>query len=158
MSEKPEIAQDLTELPGHYIRRLQQIAVGLFMEETQDSGITPVQYAALHTVAMHPGLDQSTLAARIGFDTSTLGGVVDRLQARGLMQRKVAPQDRRVRLLHVTAEGKALLAQLAPEVLRTQQRILAPLDALEQAEFLRLLKRLVEANNDASRAPRSLDV
>jgi DNA-binding MarR family transcriptional regulator len=80
------------------------------------------------------------------------------LQARGLMQRKVAPQDRRVRLLHVTAEGKALLAQLAPEVLRTQQRILAPLDAPEQAEFLRLLKRLVEANNDASRAPRSLDV
>ena len=40
---------ELAELPGHYIRRLQQIAVGLFMEETQALNVTPIQYAALHT-------------------------------------------------------------------------------------------------------------
>ncbi|NDF44842.1 MAG: MarR family transcriptional regulator, partial [Betaproteobacteria bacterium] len=40
----------LTDLPGHYIRRLQQIAVGVFMEETQDFGVTPVQFAALNAL------------------------------------------------------------------------------------------------------------
>ena len=87
----------LGDLPGHYIRRLQQIAVGVFMEETQDSGITPVQFAALNAITAQPGIDQSSLAAGIGFDTSTIGGVVDRLEARGWVQRRVLPEDRRVR-------------------------------------------------------------
>jgi DNA-binding MarR family transcriptional regulator len=148
----------LGELPGHYIRRLQQIAVGVFMEETQDSGITPVQFAALNAVATHPGIDQSTLAAGIGFDTSTIGGVVDRLQARGWVERRVLPEDRRVRQLYVTHEGQSLLHTIEAAVLRTQERILAPLNPAEQKEFLRLLKTLVETNNEASRAPRVADV
>ena len=148
----------LGELPGHYIRRLQQIAVGVFMEETHETGITPVQFAALNAVATHPGIDQSTLAAGIGFDTSTIGGVMDRLQARGWVQRRVLPEDRRVRQLFVTPEGEALLHTVQAGVLRTQERILAPLSRAEQKEFLRLLKVLVETNNEASRAPRSAGV
>ena len=148
----------LGELPGHYIRRLQQIAVGVFMEETQAFGLTPVQFAALHAVEQHPGIDQSTLAAGIGFDTSTIGGVIDRLEARGWVERRVSPQDRRVRQLFVTVAGGELLHEVQVAVLRTQERILAPLSAAEQAAFLRMLKTLVEANNDASRAPRSADV
>lgn len=148
----------LGELPGHYIRRLQQIAVGVFMEETHDSGITPVQYAALNAVTAYPGIDQSTLAAGIGFDTSTIGGVVDRLQSRGWLQRRVLAQDRRVRQLFVTAEGEALLRSVQAAVLRTQERILSPLKPEEQQQFLRLLKTLVEMNNEASRAPRVRDV
>jgi len=148
----------LGELPGHYIRRLQQIAVGVFMEETHEAGITPVQYAALHAVASHPGIDQSTLASGIGFDTSTIGGVIDRLQARGWVQRRVLPEDRRVRQLFVTNEGEALLSDVQDAVLRTQARILAPLNRTEQKEFLRLLKVLVETNNEASRAPRIAEV
>ena len=148
----------LGELPGHYIRRLQQIAVGVFMEETAESGITPVQFAALHAVASYPGIDQSTLASGIGFDTSTIGGVVDRLQARGWVERRVLPEDRRVRQLYITTEGEALLQSVEGAVLRTQERILAPLKASEQKEFLRLLKTLVETNNEASRAPRVSDV
>lgn len=147
----------LGELPGHYIRRLQQIAVGVFMEETADSGLTPVQFAALHAVMAQPGMDQSTLAAGIGFDTSTIGGVIDRLEVRGWMVRRVSPQDRRARQLFVTPAGETLLQAVHASVLRTQERILSPLSAAEQQEFLRMLKVLVTANNDASRAPRSAD-
>ena len=43
----------LDALPGHYIRRLQQIAVALFLEETAEFGITPVQFAALQAVDHH---------------------------------------------------------------------------------------------------------
>jgi DNA-binding MarR family transcriptional regulator len=147
----------LTDLPGHYIRRLQQIAVGVFMEETQAFGVTPVQFAALNALVATPGIDQRTLAASIGFDTSTIGGVVDRLEARGWVKRQVSPEDRRARLLQVTPEGKQLLQELSASVLSTQERILAPLPEAERQEFLRMLKVLVATNNDASRAPRLVD-
>ena len=49
--------------PGYYIRRLQQIAVAIFLEETEAHGITPVQYAALHAAQRDPGLDQNIVSA-----------------------------------------------------------------------------------------------
>jgi len=147
----------LSELPGHYIRRLQQIAVGVFMDETHAFGLTPVQFAALNALLAHPGIDQRTLAAGIGFDTSTMGGVVDRLEARGWLVRQVSPEDRRARLLRVTPQGQQLLADVGDAVLKTQDRILSPLPKAQRQEFLRMLKVLVDANNEASRAPRSLE-
>jgi DNA-binding MarR family transcriptional regulator len=143
----------LDALPGHYIRRLQQIAVAIFLEETGEQGITPVQFAALAVVARHPQTDQRTLARRIGFDTSTIGGVVDRLEARGLLQRNTSAQDRRVRLLTLTDAGAALLSAVVPTMLRAQQRMLAPLAPDDRPLFLRMLRQLVEANNGLSRAP-----
>jgi DNA-binding MarR family transcriptional regulator len=143
----------LDALPGHYIRRLQQIAVAIFLEETAEQGITPVQFAALAEVQRAPGTDQRTLARSIGFDTSTIGGVIDRLESRGLLERNGSPHDRRVRLISLTEAGSALLAAAVPPMLRAQQRMLAPLSADERAAFMRMLRQLVEANNALSRAP-----
>jgi MarR family transcriptional regulator, lower aerobic nicotinate degradation pathway regulator len=147
----------LDALPGHQIRRLQQIAVGLFMDETGEHDVTPVQFSALATVQRQPGLDQRTLARTIGFDTSTIGGVIDRLERRGLMQRNASPDDRRVRLLTLTTEGQAMLKTLLPGMLRAQERILAPLPAGDRARFMQMLDLLVAGNNDASRAPSHSD-
>ncbi len=144
---------DLDALPGHAIRRLQQIAVAVFLQETDGHAITPVQYAALQTVADQPGIDQRTLAGAIAFDTSTIASVVDRLEARGLLARNASADDKRVRLLTLTAAGDALLAAVAPAMLRAQERLLAPLRKAERAEFMRMLHTLVEANNAHSRAP-----
>jgi DNA-binding MarR family transcriptional regulator len=147
-------AVDLEALPGHHIRRLQQIAVAIFLQETEGTGVTPVQYAALQAVANSPAVDQRTLGWAIGLDTSTVAGVVDRLEARGLLQRHATLTDRRVRRLTITPAGRALLRSVLPGMRRAQRRMLAPLRAGERAEFLRMLKLLVDANNDLSRAPR----
>jgi DNA-binding MarR family transcriptional regulator len=144
---------DLEALPGHYIRRLQQIAVAIFLQETEKHGATPVQYAALNQVGITPGIDQRTLARAIGLDTSTIAGVIDRLEVRGLMQRSASPQDRRVRLLSLTGAGQDLLEAIEPDMLKAQERILAPLPEAERAEFMRMLRALVTANNELSRAP-----
>ena len=144
---------DFDALPGHYIRRLQQIAVAIYLEETEGHGITPVQFAALAEVQRQPQIDQRTLARSIGFDTSTIGGVIDRLEARGLVQRSASPSDRRVRLLSLTDAGAAALQAVVPPMLQAQQRMLAPLPPAERAEFMRMLRQLVDANNALSRAP-----
>ncbi len=139
--------------PGHAIRRLHQISVGIFHQETEDLNITPVQYAILQTVRDRPGCDQRTLAGCIALDTSTTAGVVDRLEARGLLARRVSPEDRRVRLLALTPAGELLLAQTLPGMERTQERILEPLSPEQRRQFMELLLQLVKENNDLSRAP-----
>jgi MarR family transcriptional regulator, lower aerobic nicotinate degradation pathway regulator len=153
MPQTPSPPVELDALPGHHIRRLHQIAVAIFLQEAEDTGLTPVQYAVLHSTAVQPQIDQRTLAATIGQDTSTIGGVVDRLEARALLQRNAAPGDRRLRLLTLTAAGHALLHQATPGMLRAQERILQPLPKAQRAEFMRMLRVLVKANNELSRAP-----
>ena len=143
----------LDSLPGHHIRRLHQIAVAIFLQETQSHGLTPVQYAAMQAVANSPGIDQRTLASTIGFDTSTIGGVIDRLEARKRVRRNASSTDRHVRLLTLSQAGRALLDATVPSILRAQEHMLEPLPTPERAEFMRMLRTLVTANNELSRAP-----
>lgn len=142
----------LEALPGHHIRRLQQMAVAVFLQETQGFGITPVQYGALLTLQRQPGVDQRTLAGLMGLDTSTTAGVVDRLEARGLLRRSASPTDRRVKLLGITDEGNTLLADMQPQVAAAQARMLAPLTDAEKPLFMHMLTRLVQAHHDSSGA------
>ena len=149
---KTQAINGLEELPGHSIRRLQQIAVGIFLDETSEVGVTPVQFALLFAASREAGLDQRTLAGRIGLDTSTIGAVVDRLESRELIVRKVSPDDKRVRLLSVTPAGKKLLDAVMPAMLRAQERMLAPLPPADRVKFMAMVKRIVEENNAWSRA------
>lgn len=149
----PTASLDINDLPGFAIRRLHQISVGIFLQEVGESGVTPVQYAALQRVGNQPGIDQRTLANGIALDTSTTAGVVDRLEARGWMARRTSPEDRRARQLFLTPQGEAALAETVPAMLRTQEQILAPLTPAQRKEFMRLLNLLVEENNTLSRAP-----
>lgn len=146
---------ELQDLPGHLVRRLQQIAVAIFMDEMAEAGVdlTPVQYAALATVSSRPGLDQASLAGSIAYDRNTIGGVVDRLVQKGHLARDVSGRDRRARELRLTPQGQALLAAVAPAVARAQALILSGLDHDEQAMFMALLRKATTAANDRSRAP-----
>ena len=145
-------AVDITLQPGHVIRRLQQIAVGIFHQETQQLDITPVQYAVLQLVHNQPKADQRTIARSIALDTSTTAAVIDRLEARALLQRHASPDDRRLRLLTLTPSGEQLLSQTIPHMEDAEKRILAPLSAQEQCEFMRLATLLATENNECSRA------
>lgn len=145
-SDPPELARQ----PGHLVRRLQQIAVALFMQEAQALDLTPVQFAALAAAKQQPGMDQRTLARAISFDTSTTGGVIDRLEARGLLRRQPAPEDRRVRRIHLTPAGEVVLEQAVPGMLKAQERILEPLDPQDRERFMLLLGTLVTRHDDHS--------
>jgi len=145
--------RDLHGTPGHLIRRAQQIAVALFMEECAELDLTPVQYAALVAVHEHPGIDATRLSALIAFDRSTLGNVLERLEARKLVQRYASPEDKRVKLLRLSPAGIAMLARASAPVMRAQQRILAPLKPSDRERLIVLLEQLVELNNEVSRAP-----
>jgi MarR family transcriptional regulator, temperature-dependent positive regulator of motility len=145
----------LFDLPGHLIRRLQQIAVSIFIGRCEAAGydLTPVQFAALTMIRNHGGLAQTTLAGLIAYDAATLGGVVERLVQKGLVRRETSSQDRRAKSLHVTAEGEALLEAVAPVVADVQRAILAGLTPAEQRTFMHLLRKATDAGNALSRVP-----
>lgn len=134
---------DRTEMAGHLIRRLHQQSTQVYHSATQAAGfeLTSVQFAALDAVAEQPGIDQASLAATISFDRATIGGVVDRLEQKGLIERTVSPDDRRARLLRLTPAGRRELAALRPVVEALQAEILAPLSAKERATFLALARK-----------------
>jgi DNA-binding MarR family transcriptional regulator len=139
--------------PGHLIRRMQQIAVAIFMEECADFDLTPVQYAAMVAIREYPGIDATRLSALVAFDRSTLGSVLGRLEAKEFIERRASTADSRVKLLYLTALGKKTLAAAAPAVERAQERMLAPLATADQRRLMQLLTQLVHLNNETSRAP-----
>jgi DNA-binding MarR family transcriptional regulator len=79
--------------------------------------------------------------------------VVDRLEARGWLERRISPEDRRARQLFLTRTGDQALAETIPAMLSAQEQILAPLTERQRTEFMRMLQVLVTQNNDMSRAP-----
>jgi DNA-binding MarR family transcriptional regulator len=130
-------------MAGHLIRRLHQQSTQVFQSVTQAAGfeLTSVQFAALDAIALAPGIDQASLAATIGFDRATIGGVIERLEAKGLVSRQVNAQDRRARRLQLTREGQRLLAECRPVVERLQDDILSSLTREERASFLALAQK-----------------
>lgn len=130
-------------MAGHLIRRLHQQSTQVFLARTQAAGfdLTPVQFAALDAIAEQPGIDQAGLAATIGFDRATIGGVIDRLEHKDLVRRVVSAQDRRARQLHLTPRGRKLLLASRPVVRALQADVLAPLSPAERAAFLGLVHK-----------------
>lgn len=118
-----------------------------------DVDLTAPQFAALSVLARNPGIDQATLAGLIAHDRPTIGGVVERLEAKRLVERRTSDTDRRAKSLSLTQKGKALLARLEPVVEGLQADILPGLTKAERAEFVRLAAKAAEAGNALSRAP-----
>lgn len=148
--------RDLHSKPGHLIRRAQQIAVAIFMDECDAYDLTPVQYAALVAIRENPGTDATRLSALIAFDRSTLGSVLERLEARKLVTRYSSADDKRIKRLKLTGAGGVLIKCAEAAVLRAQERILAPLQRNERKKLMELLSQMVELNNDVSRVPQQL--
>jgi len=140
---------DLQTTPGHLIRRAQQIAVAIFAEQLASADITPVQFAILNALLDSPGIDQVSLAKRVAFDPATSGSVIGRLEAKGWVVREADRSDRRRKLLVVTPLGVQALASIQSDVSQVQEKILAPLTAQEQSQFVHLLSRLVQGHQAA---------
>jgi MarR family transcriptional regulator, lower aerobic nicotinate degradation pathway regulator len=141
------------DMPGHLIRRAQQISTALFAEECAGFDLTAVQFAALAAIKANPEVDATRLSALIAFDRSTIGGVLERLEAKGWVLRSSSPADKRVKLLRLTLDGERLLRRVEPAVRRVQQRLLEPLAPADRATMLRLLAQLAAVHNDVTPAP-----
>jgi MarR family transcriptional regulator, lower aerobic nicotinate degradation pathway regulator len=145
--------EELYRRPGFLIRRANQIAVSLFLEESGALGITNSQYGILLVLKHHPGIDQISVAKLLGLDRSTTGMVLTKLEKAGLIGRRVGTHDRRKRNLVLTRAGERMLERLAEPARRAQMRVLSVFTAEERALFLGLLDKFVGKFNGTTRVP-----
>lgn len=132
----------LPQLVGYQLRLAQ---VAIFRDLNAALGeyeITPGLYGVLEVIAANPGLKQTQLARAVQLDRSSVVSVIDKLERRTLVSRRVAAGDRRSNALELTAGGVALLKRLRPLVRAHEERLAAGLSASERATLMALLARV----------------
>jgi DNA-binding MarR family transcriptional regulator len=139
--------------PGFLIRRMHQVHVALFLEETQAFNITPVQYSLMTALDERGDIDQVSLASDIGLERSGIAEVIPRLEARGLITRRPSATDGRVKLHRLTPKGRALVQRMSAAVNRAHERTIEQLPPKKREAFLLMLIQLVELNQPEGVAP-----
>ena len=140
--------------PGHLVRRLHQICVSVFLNQSSELGVTHIQYGALLAIEYVPGLDQVTLGKMIAADRQTVSVVINRLCESGLVEKR--RKDKRTNSLFLTPEACVVMKQMLKFIPSIDEAILAPLSERERDLFMKLLGKLVSGNNELSRAPQEL--
>ena len=115
-----------------------------FMGLAAEYELSPPQLGALKALRPDHPVAMSELAAILGCDNSNVTGIVDRLEYRGLVERRPADHDRRVKLLALTDEGKALRTSLGDR-LHAPPDELARLSADDQRALRDILQRAFES-------------
>lgn len=151
--KKPARNRILWSRPGFLARRLHQINVAIFLAEFDQWKITPNQWGVLTVAASSPGLSHTEIAVQCGIDRVNVRDTVIRMEEKGLIRQKRSTEDRRQSCAFITEYGKKLLRELEPNVRRAHEILLSPLDPKDKETFLTLLRRLVDENNELSRAP-----
>jgi DNA-binding MarR family transcriptional regulator len=100
---------------------------------------------ALDVLARRGGLRVGELAERMGVDETSATRLADRLQAAGLVERRRAPEDRRVAIVVLTLHGQELAEAAAEQRRRFFQDVLAALEPNEREELVRLTAKAAEA-------------
>ena len=132
----------LTELVGYHLRCAQSAVFDDFMRTMVKDGVTPGQFAVLVLIGSNPGASQSTIAKAIGVERSTMVAVIDGLEERGLVDRRVSKTDKRSYALRLTEEGAALTASLRKRVRDHERRIVSGLSGEEKRTLIGLLRRI----------------
>lgn len=110
-----------------------------FRSVIEPFGLDPRQFAVLRAVASDEGVSQQACGASLRVQPSRMVALVDELEDRGLIERRVNPTDRRARALHVTPAGRRILARAFEAVGRNEAAVFAALGEADRAELRRLL-------------------
>ncbi len=126
-----QVSRLLFELAGRMRAHLDQVAAGV--------DLTPTQARALHHLAEPCPMGE--VASRLHCDPSNVTGVVDRLEERGLVERRPDPADRRRRLLVPTAAGAEVRAEMVQRMVEGHPL----LRALDEEEMVTMRDLLAKA-------------
>jgi DNA-binding MarR family transcriptional regulator len=140
--------------PTALARRFYQMCMGMQADGLTAADVTPMQYgvlAFLNSLDGEPGIDQNSLAARLGVERSHVSLLVEELAANGLVEQRVNGADRRARLLYLTAKGEKLHRRLRPGITAANNRALEPLSPQEREQFIDMLIRMIGANGAHAR-------
>jgi MarR family transcriptional regulator, organic hydroperoxide resistance regulator len=106
-------------------------------------GLSPIQCHVLHLIEPGQSMSMRRLAKALSCDASNVTGLIDRLESRGLVERRPSADDRRVKVLRLTTEGLRLRGRLLRRM-TGRPLPLSKLSADDQRVLVRILERLVD--------------
>ena len=131
----------LPRLIGYQLRLAQRAIFADFADTVGESGISPGLFGILVVIGENPGLTQQALANAAHLDRSSVVTVLDKLEDRGLVERRAA--DRRSNGLFLAEQGAALLRELKRKVARHERRVVQSLSVAEREQLVSLLQRIL---------------
>lgn len=137
---------ELKKYPGYFLARARYIAFKTFDRHIgAQHELNPVEFSLMLLVSSNHDVTLTQLSQALGVAPPNMTGIVKRLEARGLVQRAPAPQDKRMQFITLTRAGSALIAQ-AHAVGKTMDKSwLGRLTKAEQAMLVELLDKLALA-------------
>jgi len=129
----------LPGLLGYRLRLAQQTVFRDFAASVAE--LSPGRVGMLLLVQANPGVPQGRLAQAVGLDRSTMVGVIDALEALGLIERRRG-EDRRTNGLWLTETGRKSVARLKRRIELHERRVAARLEPAERAQLIALLEKL----------------
>ena len=127
---------------GYLLSRLGTIGQRHFAERMGTLGLTPRMWGVLNVLDAEGALTQQALGLCVGMDPSSMVATIDELEAKGLVQRRRHPNDRRAYALHMTDSGRETLSRGREVARAAQDELLAGLTADERAQLHALLLRV----------------
>nr|WP_237449359.1 MULTISPECIES: MarR family winged helix-turn-helix transcriptional regulator [Pantoea] len=125
----------------HLVRRAGQHSTFCW-SQCVDTGLSAVQYAILVVLAEESACDQQTLGQRAGFDKATGTYVIDRMNKSGLLNVVTDVNNRRRKLVSMTAEGEVMLNRMIEQAKSAEKMITTGLNSQDIADLKRLLSKL----------------
>lgn len=139
-------------LPSYLAGNVARIGHRLLLGALAEHDLRLAHFAVLAALADFGPLAQHELADRLDINRSHLVGYLDHVEQRGLVARDRDPDDRRRQRVALTAAGRALLRDLGPVAERSQSEFLDALSRSERATLVSLLRRVLDANDEAQLA------
>lgn len=136
----------LNEILVFRLRRIRDVLTHAFRKSsTEGRGLRAGEFSILALIEANPDISQVELAAIGGFDQTILVGVIDDLEARKWVVRQQNKEDRRRRVLQITKQGRAALADLLAKALANEQVARDALTAAEMQAFQASLDKIFRA-------------
>ena len=150
----PEVSRNVRSVPmelnsciNFILSNTQNAVYNYFKKQLQDFDVTPSQYALLQCLWVQDGLTPSQLAQTLRLDTSSITGILGRLEKKGLISRVYSQEDRRSVRIHLREEGRALWTQVDRVIEDANAKITSGLDADRYQQLLSSLS-LLEHNTE----------
>src|SRR5450755_3180270 len=149
----PEHADHMAAVTA--VMRVQQLLLSRVEETLKPYGLTFAAYEALRLLAFsrRGSLPMGKMGARLMVHPASVTNAITRLEQRGLVKRRLSPDDRRVVLATITPDGQALVRE-ATEALNQASFGLPGLSARQAAEVTSTLRALRVAGGDAAAGAR----
>jgi DNA-binding MarR family transcriptional regulator len=135
---------DINKSIGFLLSKAYQRAWAIMREEIESYDLTPPQFGLLAFLWQQDGMTQVELSEKGQIDRTTIGGLIDRLEKTGLVERRPHPQDRRAYKIHLTERGKELEGPLSECAGRSVSKFTKGLNENEVNELRRMLEILRE--------------